>query len=71
MKEAGITSARGQTLYTDNYYTSMVLAKHIFNKYGWTIAGTIIPTDKKSRADHDIPFLKLKILSRNGLQQGW
>ena len=56
VKEAGITSVRGQTLYTNNYYKSMALAKHMFNNYGWKIVGTIVPTDKKSRADHDILF---------------
>ena len=49
----------------------MAQAKHMFNKYGWTIFGTIIPTDKKSRDDHDIPLLKLSNGSRNGLQRGW
>ena len=59
VKEAGITNARGRTLYTNNYCTLMAIDKHIFNKYGWTIVGTIIPTEKKSRADHHIPLLKL------------
>ena len=71
VKEAGITSARGRTLYIDNYYISMALAKNMFNKYGWTMFGTILPTDKKSRSDHDIPFLQLSNVSRNGLKQGW
>jgi hypothetical protein len=35
---------------------SMKLAKHLFEKYGWTIVGTIVPTDKKTCKDHDIPF---------------
>ena len=33
-KEAGLASAIGRTLYTNNYYTLMALAKHMFNKYG-------------------------------------
>ena len=33
VKESGITRFRGLTLYTDNYYTSMSLAKHMFNYY--------------------------------------
>ncbi len=40
-----------RVLYTDNWYTSMKLAKLMFVKYGWTICGTITPTDKKSRED--------------------
>ena len=58
MKEAGITSARGRMLYKNNYYMSMALDEHMFNKYGWTIVGTIVQTDKKSRADNYIPFHK-------------
>ena len=68
---AGLTESRGRVLYTDNYYTSVKLAKHMFNEYGWTIVGTISPTDKKSRADEDIPFLKLSNGAQNGVKRGW
>ncbi len=61
----------GDSLYTDNYYTSMKLAKHLFEKYRWTMVGTIVPTDKKTHEDHDIPFLKLSNGARNGLERGW
>ena len=71
MKEAGLNSFIGRTFYTDNYYTSVALAKHMLNEYGWTIVGTIIPADKKSLTDHDIPFLNFSNLSRNELQRGW
>ena len=57
--DAGLTHQRVRVLYTDNYYTSVKLAKLTFEKYGWTIVGTILPTDKKSREDEDISFLKL------------
>ena len=30
-----------------------------------------IPTDKKSRADEDIHFLKLSNGARNGVKRGW
>jgi hypothetical protein len=43
----------------------------MFNEYGWTIVGTISPTDKKSRADEDVPFLKLSNGARNGVKRGW
>ena len=71
VNEAELTAPRGRTLYTDNYYTSMKLAKHLFEKYRWTLVGTIVPTDKKTREDHDIPFLKLSNGARNGLERGW
>jgi len=71
VNEAELTGPRGRTLYTDNYYTSMKLAKHLFEKYKWTMVGTIVLTDKKTRDDHDIPFLKLSNGARNGLERGW
>jgi hypothetical protein len=70
VKEADLTKSRGRTLYTDNYYTSVKLAKHLFEKYRWTLVGTIVPTDKKTREDHDIPFLKLSNGARNQLDRG-
>ena len=68
VKEAGIPRVRGRTLYTNNYYTSMALAKHMLNEYKWTIVGTIIPTDNKSRDENSIPFIKFSNVARNGLQ---
>ena len=68
---ARITLQRGRTLFTDNYYTSVKLAKHLFEKYGWTMVGTISPTDKKSRQDKDFPFLKLSNGARLGVKRGW
>ena len=56
VKNAGLTDARGIVLYTDSYYTSVALAKHMFEKYGWTIVVTIVPTDKKSRATRIFRF---------------
>ena len=68
VKEAGLTNARGRTLYTNKYYMSMALANYMFNKYGWITVGNIVQTDKKSRADRDICFLKFSNGSSNGLQ---
>ena len=39
-----------------------------FTKYGWTIVGTIVSADKKSRVDEDILFLKLSNGTRNGVK---
>lgn len=61
----------GRELFTDNYYTSIKLAKHLFEKYGWTFCGTITPTDKKSRSSHDVPFLKLSRSARDSVPRGW
>jgi len=69
--ENGLTSARGRVLYTDNWYTSVDLAKHLYEKYGWTIVGTMSATDKKERKDHDIPFLKLSNGALMSVKRGW
>ena len=58
-------------MYTDNYYTSVKLAKLMFEKYRWTIVGAISPTDKKSREDEDNSFLKLLNGARLGVKRGW
>ena len=58
-RDAGLLESRGRILYTNNYYTSIKLAKHMFEKFGWTICGTIVPTDKKDRSGEEFPFLKL------------
>ena len=69
--DAGLMHQRGPVLYTDNYYTSVKLAKLMFEKYGWTIVGTILHTDKKYREDEDISFLKLSNGARLGVKRGW
>ena len=67
VKEAGLASTRGRKLYPYNYYMLMVLDKHMFNKYGWKIVGTIVPMAKTSSSDHNITFLKFSNGARNGL----
>jgi hypothetical protein len=56
---------------TDNYYTTVKLAIHMWVKYGWTIVGTIVSTDKVTRTNHDIPFLKLSQGARMECRRGW
>ena len=71
--EAGLTANRDRILYIDNYYTytSVKLVKHMLPQYGWTGVGTIVPTNKKSIEDDDIPFLKLSSGARNEVKHGW
>ena len=71
MTSAGLTNHRGRILFTDNFYTSMALATHMWNKYGWTICGTITLTDKKSRQDYDVPFVKMSKGALNMVPRGW
>ena len=69
--DAGLAKQRGRILYTDNYYTSVKLAIHMFEKFGWTMVGTISLTDKKSWEDQDIPFIKLSNGTHLGVEHGW
>jgi hypothetical protein len=71
VKSAGLTNARGRELYTDNWYTSVRLVKHMFERYGWTTCGTIKMTDKKAREREDIPFRKLSQGAKNSVERGW
>jgi hypothetical protein len=71
LQSANLFSARGRALFTDNYYTSIKLAKELFIKYGWTLCGTITPTDKKTRAGHDVPFCKLSTGAKAAIPRGW
>ena len=41
---AGLTVQSGRIIYTDNCYTSIKLARTIFEKYNWLFVGTSAPT---------------------------
>jgi hypothetical protein len=71
LQSANLFSTRGHALFTDNYYTSIKLAKELFIKYGWTLCSTITPTDKKTRVGHDVPFCKLSTGAKAAIPRGW
>ncbi len=58
---------QGRTVYSDNYYMSKKLAKHLYENYTWSLIGTIVLMEKKQQAGEDIPFLKLSNGARNEL----
>ena len=43
----------------------------MFERYGWTIVGTVVPTDKKTRVDYGFPFCKLSNGAKNEVRCGW
>ena len=71
ISKAELITAEGRILFTDNWYTSIDLAKHLLFKYHWLFVGTIAPSKKKSRSGYDIPFLKLSKPSLDKLCRGW
>ena len=42
---AGLTVQSGRIIYTENCYTSIKLARTIFDKYNWLFVGTSAPTE--------------------------
>ena len=60
-----------QTIYSDNYCTSVKLVKHLYESYWLTIVGTVVPTKKTSQSNEDLVFVKLSNGARNKLRRGW
>ena len=72
LEKGNLTGAHGRALFTDNWYTSVDLAKALWNKHRMLFCGTITPTDKKSRSDHDVPFHKLSAGAlKDSVSRGW
>ena len=71
ISKAGLTGVRGRVLTTDNWYTSIALAIHLFEVYGWALVGTIVATDKQTREKLDFPFGKLSKGAVKELPRGW
>ena len=60
----GLTVERGRVLTTDIWYTSITLATLLFETYGWTLVGTIVPKDKVHRRS-----LRFHLTSYQRMQQ--
>jgi hypothetical protein len=72
LKDNNLTSNfSGHIVYTDNWYTTMALAHHLYNKYGYFFCGTMVLTEKKARQDVDVPFLKLSNGAKDKVPRGW
>jgi hypothetical protein len=54
-----------------NWYTTMDLAYKLYNKYGYRFCGTMVPTEKVSRQDRDVPFHKLSRGAKDSVERGW
>ena len=70
MKSTALTGCVGRILYTHNWYTSVQLAKVLYEKYKWLMVGTITPTEKKDRTNDDIPFVKLSNGALKNIDRG-
>ena len=49
---AHLVAVAGCILYTDNWYTSVKLAKYLYTAYQWVLVGTIVPTEEKGMIYH-------------------
>ena len=56
---AGLTVKIGRIIYTDNWYTSIKLARTLLEKYNWLFVGKSLPTENKTWEVYDIPFHKI------------
>ena len=71
IRASGLQGKTGRILFTDNWYTSMELAKHLWFTYQWLFIGTVTPTEKKGRVGYDIPFLKMSKGALDKVVRGW
>lgn len=70
--KCALTNATGRILYSDNYYTSVNLARHLYEKHKWLFVGTYALKDRKaSRGPDDYPFHKLSPGAINSVVRGW
>ena len=68
---ADLVTAKGRVLYADNWYTTLRLAKHLYEKYCWLFVGTVVPSDSKDRNDNSVPFRRLTPGALDKLDRGW
>ena len=71
IRKAGLAGQVGRILFTDNYYTSMDVMKHVHETYGMLFVGTMKLTEKKTRTGADFPFRKLSSGAMKLVQRGW
>ena len=71
ISNANLTLKSGRILYTDNWYTSLSLAKKLYLQFNWLFVGTSTPTEKKSRDENDIPFHKYSNKALESIVRGW
>ena len=67
----GLKVQSGRIIYTDNWRTSIKLARTLFEKYNWLFFGTSAPTEKKTLEEYDIPFHKLSNFVLKFIVCGW
>jgi hypothetical protein len=74
MLMAGVTfvvRGKGRVLYTDNFYTSMEVMQHVFDRFGVLMVGTYALKKKKSRTAADFPFDRLSKTCMDTTTRGW
>ena len=68
---ADLVSAKGRILYMDNWYTTLRLAKHLYETYGWLFVGTVVPSYSKDRNKNSLPFCRLTPGALEKIERGW
>lgn len=62
---------KNRVLFTDNWYTSIPLALHLFTRFQTLLVGTFTPTAGKPTGPNQFPFVKLKPADTKKLNRGW
>lgn len=71
VKGANLNSSWGHIQYTDNWYTSIMFSKTLFEKCRWRFCGTQVAMEKNACSKLNLPF---NMLSKGALKQvyhGW
>jgi hypothetical protein len=68
---AWLVGAYGCILYTDNYYTSMTVARKLYELYHWLFVGTCRLTTKERQGEDDFQFHKLSNGAMKSIPRGW
>ena len=49
INKADLIHCKGRILYSDNWYTTTRLAKHLYDAYRWLFFGTVVANESKDR----------------------
>ena len=71
LTNADLVTVKGRILYTDNWYTTLRLAKFLYAKYGWLFLGTVVPSDSKVRNENSMPFFRLTSGAVDKIERDW
>ena len=70
INKADLIHFKGIILYCDNWYTTIRLAKYLYETYRWLFVGTVVANEPKNRNENSVPFKKAVIWCFEESKQG-